>query len=175
MSKRNEQILNAIRNMVSSDQATIIGTVVSVDQAAQTAEIKLDDAGNVTDTIRLKSVVDNAEAGFVLFPAVGSVILASRILSGEDFFMVSASEVDEVWLNGKANEGLINISELTAKLNSLVDEVNALKDAYNSHIHTTTATVGGSTTPGVISSTTSTAQPASTFSKSDYEDETVKH
>lgn len=43
------------------------------------------------------------------------------------------------------------------EISALRDTVNSLVTAYNAHIHVTTATVGASPTPGIISATTSTA------------------
>lgn len=77
--------------------------------------------------------------------------------------------------NGGDLGGMIKIKELTDKLNGLKDTVNDLINKYNAHVHITTATVGASGTPGVLQATTSIAQAAKPFNKSDYEDETVKH
>lgn len=44
---------------------------------------------------------------------------------------------------------------------TLRTDLNNLITAYNAHIHTTTATVGATPTPGIISPTTSTGTPSS--------------
>jgi len=63
-------------------------------------------------------------------------------------------------INGSEHEGLIKIVDLTTKLNDLVTD-------YNLHMHTGVQTGGG------VSGTPSTS--ASSFSKSDYENENVIH
>jgi hypothetical protein len=79
-----------------------------------------------------------------------------------------------VIFNGGELGGMVAIEKLTAKLNALKDTLNNLVTAFNSHIHTTTATTGASTTPGIISPITTQAQSAEAFSKTDYENEKVK-
>ncbi len=58
-----------------------------------------------------------------------------------------------------AAEGVALGDTTKAEIEALRDTVNSLITAYNSHIHITTATVGASPTPGVISPTTSSATP----------------
>jgi hypothetical protein len=75
------------------------------------------------------------------------------------------------WVFNDGNlEGLINIVDLTAKLNDLTDKVNDLITKYNSHVHT------GVTTGGSLSGvTTTTETPANAFNKADYEDTKIRH
>jgi len=63
---------------------------------------------------------------------------------------------------------------LTDKLNGLKDTVNSFINAYNAHIHTTTATIGVGLV-GAISPTTSQANAAQPFNKNDYENENITH
>lgn len=71
-----------------------------------------------------------------------------------------------VWLKNNGDLQLmgdsdfaIRYSEMETAFNELRDKVNDLISKYNSHTHITTATVGGSPTPGIISPTTSTEVP----------------
>lgn len=66
--------------------------------------------------------------------------------------------------------GLINIDDLTKKLNNLQSELEALREAFNSHIHT-------SASPGSPTSSTLEphSKPFSRFNKDDYEDKTFLH
>lgn len=68
--------------------------------------------------------------------------------------------------NGGGLEGLVEINQLTAKLNSLVQQVNTFISLYNTHIHPATM--------GTTSPTVSTATSVDTFSKTDYENEKIK-
>lgn len=70
-------------------------------------------------------------------------------------------------INNGNNEGLINIIELTNKLNQLVDQYNTMVELYNTHTHQV----------GTLTSTVSSglSEKATKFDKSDYEDIKVKH
>jgi hypothetical protein len=70
--------------------------------------------------------------------------------------------------NGGDLGGLINIADLTGKINDLVGTVNSFISSFNSHSHTGTH---GPTTPPVASFSDTAAQ----FKRGDYEDKTVKH
>lgn len=130
--------------------------------------------------------------GFVADGAAGVVLLTEKIESAEIVIgdtsavmdagglriktekMSADINRDNIIFNGGALDGLVVIQKLTDKLNELKDTLNDLISKYNTHIHTTTATVG--TGPvGVISPTTSTARTAKPFDKSDYENTKIKH
>lgn len=129
--------------------------------------------------------------GFVADGAAGVVLLTEKIESAEIVIGGTSAVLDadgvrintekmsahinreNIIFNGGGLDGLVVIQKLTDKLNELKDTVNDLITKYNSHIHTTTATVG--TGPvGVISPTTSTATAAKAFVKSDYENIKIK-
>lgn len=81
-----------------------------------------------------------------------------------------------VILNVGSNGGMVNIRELTDKLNKLADEVDKLRSKYNSHTHTVAVTVGGVAGTGTAAATTSIiASPISQFNKDDYEDTKCTH
>lgn len=90
---------------------------------------------------------------------------------------------DKFTFNG-GDKPLIYIDLLTAKLKDLVNEINALKDKYNSHTHSATLTVSGSsvsggavsgTATGTVQITTSTADPITDFDLNDYKDDKILH
>lgn len=130
--------------------------------------------------------------GFVADGAAGVVLATDKIESAElivgetsavldaDGLRVETSKMsvhinkEDIVFNGGELDGLVVIQKLTDKLNDLKDTVNDLINKYNSHIHTTTATVGSSAAVGVISPTTSSATPAKPFSKADYENTKIK-
>lgn len=130
--------------------------------------------------------------GFVADGAAGVVLATDKIESAEivigetsavldaDGLRVDTSKMsayinkEDIIFNGGKLDGLVIIQKLTDKLNELKDTVNDLINKYNSHIHTTTATIGPSAAPGVISPTTSAATPAKPFVKSDYENTKIK-
>lgn len=148
-----------------------VTTTTSLDTAprGETIVIKVQtlDAGQVYD-------IAYTWEGFVRIPVVGSLVYLDFVDSTNRPDILTYSDLDAISLLGTEYGGLVIIEKLTEKLNSLVDEVNALKDKFNQHIHTTTATVG--TGPvGVIAPVTSQAVSASSFDKIDYENIHVTH
>ena len=74
----------------------------------------------------------------------------------------------KVIINDGSNKGLINITQLTDKLNNLVSEIENLKTMFNTHIHPHSM--------GPTSTTTSmVTKPLSKFNSSDYEDTKCIH
>lgn len=130
--------------------------------------------------------------GFVADGAAGVVLATDKIESAElvigetsavldaDGLRAETSKMsvhinkEDIIFNGGKQDGLVVIQKLTDKLNELKDTVNDLISKYNSHIHTTTATIGPGPTVGVLSPTTSTAKPAKPFQKNDYENTKIK-
>lgn len=149
-----------------------IAEVVSV-ESDTTCTVKLEEDLNVSD-VRLRTVVNDEDSGILITPKVGSYVLVADLSGGKKVTMVTVmySEIDKIVINGGKNDGLINICELTDKLNNLVDEVNALKDKFNGHTHTGTGYAGAALT---INAPTSKASAATKFSKDDYEDTLITH
>lgn len=130
--------------------------------------------------------------GFVADGAAGVVLLTEKIESAEivigdtsafmnaDGFRLKTEKMsadinrENIIFNDGNFNGLVIIQKLTDKLNELKDTVNDLISKYNSHIHTTTATVGTGSV-GVISPTSNTAQLAKPFNRSDYENNKITH
>lgn len=129
--------------------------------------------------------------GFMADGAAGLMLATDKIESAEMVIGETAAAIDaegvrvktakmsadinkeDIIFNGGELDGLVIIQKLTDKLNELKDTVNSLINAYNNHTHITTATVG--TGPaGTISPTTSKAQTAKSFKKSDYENTKIK-
>lgn len=82
--------------------------------------------------------------------------------------IVDISSNTQVRVNSGNNYGVINIKELTDKLNKLVEELESLKSSYNAHVHTIPiGTTGPMNTPYNNS--------FSKFNKNDYEDTKFTH
>lgn len=189
-----EKILEKLINLMLAKKLQMqiaYGIVTSVDKDVCTCTLKRDGETELPN-VKLRSVVDDSEYKCVQFPAIDSAVLYALIEADEtNAFVLSISELESIYINvkdttilidqdgvvinGGENLGIIKIEKLEEKLNSLVDEINAIKDAFNGHIHTTTATIGASPTVGVIAPTTSQAQAASSFDKSYFENELVQH
>ncbi len=120
--------------------------------------------------VRLNATI-KAEDGLVIVPKIESAVLVTTI-DGYKYFVSQFSKIEKITLNvsdaivvNEGKNGAIKIKELTDKLNELVK-------IFNSHIHTTSATIGTGPSVGVISATATKAQE---FQQSDYEDTKILH
>lgn len=152
----------------SAPDVSYLARVESVDIEECTCTL-VDDGGQEFFDVRLRPVT-GANKSLLQIPRQGSFVLAVRIESTEEWMVVACDEVekvhlivgaseliiteDDILINGGKLGGLVKISELTAKLNELVQ-------IYNSHTH------AGNGVP--------TTMLASPFNKGDYENENVKH
>lgn len=91
---------------------------------------------------------------------------------------ISINSKSQVYLNASKaivnqghNDGVVNINELTEKLNNLVSELEEVKAQINSHTHSG-ITSGPSVSGPMVSPI---AKPFSTFNKTDYEDSKFVH
>lgn len=153
---------------LAAPDVSIIYRVQSVNEEDCTCTL-VDDTGQELFGVRLRPVTGKNKS-LVQIPREGSFVLAVRIESTEEWMVVACDEVervhlivgnselviteDDILINGGRLGGLVKISELTAKLNELVQ-------IYNSHTH------AGNGVP--------TTMLASPFNKGDYENVKVKH
>lgn len=173
------EIKSKIRGMNGKHTPLLLtGKVESVDGETCTVtvgELKLTD-------VRLRSVVNGKDSKLLITPEADSYVTLID-LSGElrDLMVIGYSEIKSIDIegsgdinincngtitfNGGDNNGLVNIKELTNKLNKLVQK-------FNGHTHSVS-------TAGTAVAQEGTAAPvtsqASTFNKSDYEDTKIKH
>lgn len=106
--------------------------------------------------LRASETDDNGE--MLIVPKVGTAVII-RSLSGDysSLVVLAVDHVESITINGGKLGGLINIEDLTKRLNELVK-------AVNSHTHQGTH---GPTGPPLTK--------AQEFKKTDYEDVTIKH
>ncbi len=97
----------------------------------------------------------NADKGFTLIPANNSVVIVQQT-SQSTAYVSMVSKVDQVYIAGDANGGLVKVTELTAKLNQLVTQISANFTAI------------AATYPYAI-------VPLTPFSPTDYQNLKVKH
>lgn len=176
-----EQIRERLREMAGSYAPAVsnIAQVQSVNEAECTC-VLVDDDGLEFFDVRLRPVTGKNKS-FLQIPKEGSFVLAVRVEDSDDWMIVACDEVEKVQLivgsmdvvitendvlfNGGMLGGIIKISELTAKLNELVN-------TFNAHTHAVATTGTAAAQSGTAAPTT---QVAKIFKKSDYEDETIKH
>lgn len=127
-----------------------------------TCDVEIIEDGTVLEDVRLSADFNEntTSAGLILVPKVDSIVLVS-FLGDSEAYLSMVSEIDYMYLNGNSYGGLMEIIAFTAKQNSMITALNIQLAA----ISTAIAGVGGAYT----------AVPLNTFSKSDYENTTVKH
>lgn len=170
------QIKESIRKIAGQHRSQLVFTakVESVDGEKCSVSI---DGLTITD-VRLRSVINGENSKILITPEQGSYVMVID-LSGGDFSnlaVIGYSQIekievdanDKIIFNGGSNHGLINIQQLTDKLNDLVNAIN-----QHNHSGTCTINVGGTPTQGSF-----TSPPPNinfTFNKSDYEDTNITH
>lgn len=138
------------------------GLVKAVEGEVCTVEI---DGLEIPD-VRLRATQAKSSRAYLVVPKVGSGVLVGS-LSGDlsTLAVLSVDEAErielhgEVILNAGRNGGLINIDDLTNKLNEVIQQIN-------SHTHAAAA-------PG--SPTSMPIKPIQPLMASDYEDKQVRH
>lgn len=163
---KEKEIRDAIRKICGIDNQGFLffnAEVVSVDD--ETCTVKRNSL-EFTD-VRLAAVIDGNTKNLLVKPKLGSMVLIADLSEGlmRDLAVIGWSEVETITINGGEFGGLVKIQELTNKLNALVQK-------FNTHTHTV-ATTGTATAQTGTAAATSVQ--ASQFSKSDYENDKIKH
>lgn len=117
-------------------------------------------------------VLVNDRTGEIIIDAKTRMVIKSN---GDDGLVIAGNRVyinskDKIIFNQGTKDGVVNINELTDKLNNLIQELEVLKENFNSHTHT------GVTTGSSVSGVTLQQQPSFTrFNKEEYEDKNFLH
>ncbi|GGG33422.1 hypothetical protein [Hymenobacter glacieicola] len=90
-----ENIVSMLKQLVLGDLAAMVvtGKVTEVDQAERTCDVDPDDEGAPLVSVRLRSVVDDEQNGFTIWPAVGSTVTV-LMLDDHTGLVVQYSEVE---------------------------------------------------------------------------------
>lgn len=158
------QIKQSIRKISGQKQSQPFfpAKVVSVD--GETCSVSIDGL-TITD-VRLRAVINGENSKVLITPEQDSYVMVIDLSGGNfnDFAVIGYSQIEKIEidtnkiiLNGGSHNGLVNITELTQKLNQLVQQ-------FNEHTHTVPN--GTSAAPSAL---------ASTFNASDYEDTNITH
>ena len=100
--------------------------------------------------------------------SISKQIDGDLIIQAGDSICISGK--NGIAINNGDNGGVINIQQLTNKLNNLQQELEQLRSLFNSHTHTS-ASSGSPTSPNLQPDTS----PFSKFNKEDYEDTKFIH
>ena len=110
----------------------------------------------------------DADKGFTLIPANDSVVIVQQT-SQATAYVSMVSKVDQVYIAGDANGGLVKVQVLNAALNNLQTEINTLKIAI------TALMAGYAPIDGGVALSTFTALVLPQINISQIENTTVKH
>jgi hypothetical protein len=110
----------------------------------------------------------DADKGFTLIPANNSVVIVQQT-SQATAYVSMVSKVDQIYLAGDANGGLVKVQVLNAALNNLQTEINTLKVAI------TALMAGYAPIDGGVALSTFTALVLPQINISQIENTTVKH
>jgi hypothetical protein len=169
MSTASRDITEAIRALSGMDDLgfeSMAATVKSVDTTAMTCDVE--PINGDADFLDVRLNADYTK-GFTLIPKEGSVVILSQ-LSDATAYVTMVSEVDNIYLAGDANGGLVKVTDLVSKLNNLENKVNTIIATFNAHTHIASS-LGAPTTPppspvvGTLTPTTA----------NDLENKTIQH
>ena len=176
---RLQDIKEAIRSICGKETGNglfLIGKVKSVDGETCTVDV----AGIELDEVRLTAVNDGADGKLLLTPKTDSMVLLADMSGGDlrDLAVVGFTNVekieatcDSIELNGGDNGGLVNVKDLTDKLNNLEKDINKLKQVFT--LWTPVPQDGGSALKTGIGSWA--AQQLVQTQVSDIEDDKITH
>lgn len=156
------QLQEHLRNVAGGRKSISIyqGIVKSVD--GNLCEVTV---GNINiPGVRLKASELDDDGLMLITPKVGSAVTIDS-LSGDltELVVLQVDHIETIVINGGKLGGLINIGQLTDKINELVE-------SFNSHTHQVTVSH-----PGGTFTTVKPMESAKTFDKGDYEDVKIKH
>ena len=156
------QLQEHLRNVAGGRKTISIyqGIVKSVD--GNLCEVTV---GNINiRRVRLKASELDDDGLMLITPKVGSAVTIGS-LSGDltELVVLQVDHIETIVINGGKLGGLINIGQLTDKINELVE-------SFNSHTHQVTVSH-----PGGTFTTVKPMESAKTFDKGDYEDVKIKH
>lgn len=137
---RATEIRNILKNIAGGGGSVYVtGEVVSVE--SETCTVKIADRLNVSD-VRLNASANGNANNILAKPVVGSMVVMADLSSGElrDLVIIAYSEIDtltvkfagEVVINEGKHEGLVNVIELTEKLNAIEKDINNVKQVFKS-------------------------------------------
>ncbi len=173
------EIAKALRQIVGRDgnsAPVFTGEVKSVE--GETCTVLIGEL-EVPDVL-LTPADDGKEGKLIITPKEGSMVTVADLSGGElrHLSVVQWGEVekitltaDSIELNGGENGGLVNIQDLTDKLNNLEKDTNSLKQAFTSWVPVPQD--GGSSLKACVASWA--AQQLMQTKVSDLEDDKITH
>lgn len=159
-----------LRNIGSGGRTVTIyqGIVNSVD--GNLCEVQI--GGIAIPGVRLRASEADDDAEMLVTPKVGTAVTIGSLSGGLDQMVVlQVDHIETLVINGGKLGGLVNIEDLTAKLNAIEDDINSLKKAMGAW--TPVSQDGGAALKASVTAWTGAALTKS--QRGDYEDVTIKH
>lgn len=163
------KLKDLLRGVGGGNDITIYqGIVNSVDGCLCEVQI----GGIAIPGVRLRASELDDDGQMLVTPKIGSAVTIGS-LSGDlaQLVVLQVDHIETIVINGGNLGGLINIEQLTGKLNAIEDDINNLKTAMSGWVPSPQD--GGAALKTAI--TTWAGQELAKSKRGDYEDETVKH
>ena len=128
------ELAERLKGLAPQSGAIFQGIVKALDGCTCTVTIGEIDIPDVR--IRAsETALDNTQ--MLVCPKIGSAVILGS-LSGDytDLAILSVDEIDHITINGGKKGGLINITDLVNRLNTIEQDINTLKTAFGSWIPT---------------------------------------
>lgn len=145
MISANRDIVEAIRAASGMDDLqyeSVLCNVSEIDTTKMLCKCSPINGDADFEEVRLNA---NYTKGFVLVPKDKSVVVVSQI-SNEVAYISMVSDVEQIYLAGDDNGGLVKVDDLVTKLNNLENKVNTIITTFNTHTHVASS-FGAPTTP----------------------------
>lgn len=124
------EAIQAIAKTGETQYQSLICTVDSVNLSARTCVCTPNNGSAQFTDVLLNADKTNS---FLLVPSVGGKVEVTQ-LSDEVAFISMVGDLDEIYMLGDANEGIVKVIELTQKLNNLENDINNLKAAFSAWV-----------------------------------------
>ncbi len=167
------EIRRGIMQLVRGEPTAIFAKIISVDeQKAICSASFVSNEEMVLEGVRLQAIDDENDNGFILIPAIDSIIMlicAEKVGENAEYIVVMCSEIDKINLkidntqklkitktliefNGGSKGSMVEIAKLKTQINTLENAFNTLLTNYKLHNH---AHPQGPTTAFLVPSTQS--------------------
>jgi hypothetical protein len=150
-----KELAQLVRNAAGKAQLTLMQGIVRK-VSGLTCEVEI--GGIAVPDVRLRASEAATDAQMLITPKVGTAVIVGS-LSGDltQLVVLAIDQTESITINGGKLGGLVNVEQLTQKINELVQ-------AFNAHTHQGTH---GPTGPPL--------KAAQQLKRGDYEDTTIKH
>ena len=135
MGTQSRDIAEAIRSLSGMDDLTYESSVCtiikgSIDTTNMTCDCDPLDGSAYLYDVRLNA---NYTKGFTLIPKDESIVIVTQ-LSDATAYVSMVSDVDQIYLAGDDNGGLVKVSDLVSKMNTIENDINTLKTIFSTWI-----------------------------------------